>query len=246
MQWFEDDNFWRDFYVAMFPSERFAIAEEQTGQILALTQFGGQAVLDLCCGPGRHSVSFAQRGLKVTGVDRSKFLLARARERANAAGVEVEWIEEDIRRFERPEAFDLACSLFTSFGYFEDESENLAVLQNAYRSLAPGGVFIIDVLGKEQLARRWLSAICNKLEDGSLFLQQPEVCADWTRMRNAWVLIKEGHARSFAFEHTIYSGREMKDLLMRAGFTGVALYGNLEGGSYGLDANRLVAVARKS
>jgi len=245
MEWFEDDNFWRDFYVAMFPSERFTAAEEQTDRILTLTHFTGRSVLDLCCGPGRHSTSLAQRGFNVTGVDRSKFLLARARERASAAGAEVEWVEEDMRQFERPDAFDLACCLFTSFGYFEDEADNVRVLRNVYRSLASGGVFVIDVLGKERLARNWLSAVCSNLEDGSLLLQRPEVCADWTRIRNEWVLIKEGRATSFRFEHTIYSGRELKNILLEAGFGQVILYGDLQGGSYGIDADRLIAVAYK-
>jgi hypothetical protein len=106
-------------------------------------------------------------------------------------------------------------------------------------------VFVIDVLGKERLARNWLSAICSNLEDGSLLLQRPEVCADWTRIRNEWVLIKEGCARSFTFEHTIYSGRELKNILLEAGFGQVTLYGDLQGGSYGIDADRLIAVAYK-
>jgi hypothetical protein len=54
----------------------------------------------------------------------------------------------------------------------------------------PGGVFVIDVLGKERLARRWLNAMYSKLEDGSLLFQRPEVYADWTRIRNEWILIK--------------------------------------------------------
>jgi len=246
MQWFEDEKFWRDFYVAMFPSERFAVAEEQTNQILALTQFTGRTVLDLCCGPGRHSISFAQRGFKVTGVDRSRFLLERARELACAAPTEVEWVEEDMRRFERPAAFDLACSLFTSFGYFEDESDNLRVLRNVHGCLTRGGVFVIDVLGKERLARRWLNAMYSKLEDGSLLFQRPEVYADWTRIRSGWILIKDGRAESFTFEHTIYSGCELKDLLIEAGFALVTLHGDLEGEAYGLDAKRLIAVAHKA
>lgn len=246
MEWFEDDDFWRDFYVAMFPSERFAAAEEQTKQVLALTHFNGKSVLDLCCGPGRHSTTLAQHGLQVTGVDRSRFLLAKARERANAVGVSVEWVEEDMRRFERKAAFDLACCLFTSFGYFEDEADNLRVLKNVHANLAKGGAFVIDVMGKERLARRWQEAICTNLEDGSLLLQRPEVCADWTRIRNEWALIKDGRARSFRFEHTIYSGRELKSLLREAGFGRVELYGNLEGGTYGIDAERLIAIAHKS
>jgi SAM-dependent methyltransferase len=246
MEWFADEDFWRDLYPAMFPPERFAAADQQVSHILDLIRFQGRTILDLCCGPGRHSVSFAQHGFKVTGVDLSEFLLERARERAREFGVEVEWIREDMRQFERPKAFDLACSLFTSFGYFQDEQDDLKVLRNVRACLVPGGVFVIETLGKERLARAWQSALCDKLQDGSLVLQRPQVRADWTRVRNEWVLIKDNHSKSFHFEHSIYSGRELKDRLLQAGFGQVNLYGDLEGKPYGLDAIRLVAVAHNT
>ncbi|HEV3317940.1 MAG TPA: methyltransferase type 11, partial [Candidatus Angelobacter sp.] len=61
-----------------------------------------------------------------------------------------------------------------------------------------------------------------------------------------WILIKDGHTRSFNFEHTVYSGRELKDRLLSCGFEQVQLFGDLQGAPYNLDALRLIAVARKS
>jgi hypothetical protein len=58
--------------------------------------------------------------------------------------------------------------------------------------------------------------------------------------------LKGGRARSFSFEHTIYSGRELKDRLLSCGFGQVQLFGDLQGSPYNLEATRLVAVARKS
>src|SRR6266446_3637483 len=182
MPWFENEDFWRILYPYMFPVERFSAASEQVSQIVALTKFSGRTVLDLCCGPGRHAVEFAQRGFNVTGVDRSPFLLDRARERASEAGVTVEFVAEDMRRFRRPSSFDLACNLFTSFGYFENADEDLQVLRNIHESLKPGGVFVIDVISKERLARVWQNAICTELHDGSTLLQRPQVRDDWTRI----------------------------------------------------------------
>ena len=59
MEWFENDGFWRAFYPFMFSDERFAATPDEVTRILALTQFSGGSVLDLCCGPGRHSVELA-------------------------------------------------------------------------------------------------------------------------------------------------------------------------------------------
>ena len=245
MEWFESEDFWRDFYPYMFSAERFAAAPMEVNQIMALTQCSGGSLLDLCCGPGRHAVEFAQRGFRVTGVDRSSFLLGRAREHASQTGASIEWVQEDMRRFLRPATFDLACSLFTSFGYFKDEREDLEVLRNIYQCLKEAGVLVIDVVGKERLARTWQNTMCTELADGSLVVQRPQLRSDWCRIHAEWVLVKGERARSFSFEHTIYSGRELKDRLLSCGFREVQLFGDFQGAPYDLNATRLIAVAHK-
>jgi SAM-dependent methyltransferase len=246
MEWFESEDFWRDFYPYMFPPERFLAAPDEVGRIVALTQCARGSLLDLCCGPGRHAVEFARCGFQVTGVDRSPFLLERARERASEAGVPIAWVMEDMRSFVRPATFDLACNLFTSFGYFKEEQDNLQVLRNIHQSLKENGVLVLEVVGKERLARTWQNAICSELADGSLVVQRPQLRDDWSRVYSEWILLKNGNARSFSFEHTIYSGRELKDRLLSCGFGQVQLFGDLKGSPYNLEATRLVAVARKT
>jgi SAM-dependent methyltransferase len=246
MEWFEDDTFWRELYPYMFPAERFAAAPEQVAQILSLTTFSGRTVLDLCCGPGRHAVEFAHHGFQVTGVDRTPFLLDRARDRARESAVDVEWVQEDMRRFLRPSSYDLICSLFTSFGYFDEESDERLVLRNMRESLHPGGLFVIDLISKERVARSWKDALTSEFADGARLMQVPKVIDGWSRLRNEWILVKNGTARTFSFQHWIYSGRELQDLLRAAGFGEVQLFGNLEGAPYDVDATRLIAVARKT
>ena len=245
MEWFENEEFWRDYYQYMFSEDRFAAAKDEVTRIMELTQVRGGRLLDLCCGPGRHAMEFAQRGFAVTGVDRSAFLLDRARQLAQAGGVSVEWINEDMRRFIRPDSFDLVCNLFTSFGYFEDENDDLAVLKNMQQSLRKDGILVIETLGKERLARVWQSAMCFDLPDGSMMVQRPQVRNDWSRVRTEWILVKDGQSKTAVFEHWIYSGRELKERLLNCGFKQVQLFGSTQGTPYDVDAQRLVAVARK-
>lgn len=245
MEWFENEEFWHDFYPFMFSSERFAAAQDEVTHILALTECAAGRVLDLCCGPGRHSLELAKRGFTVTGVDHSRFLLDIARKRAAEAGVSVEWVSEDMRHFVRPYNFDLVCNIFTSFGYFKDEQDDLKVLRNIHTSLKDGGVLVMELLGKERLARVWQSSSCDDMPDGGVLLQRRQIRDDWTRILSEWTLIKDVHARTFSFEHAIYSGRELKDRLLLCGFKRVQLYGSLAGASYDLEAGRLVAVACK-
>ena len=223
-----------------------AAAAEQVTQILTLTEFDGSRILDLCCGPGRHSAEFARRGFRVTGVDLSPHLITHARSRAAGLGVSVEWVLADMRNFQRADTFELACNLSTSFGYFEDEDDNLKVIQNVYQSLVTGGVFLIELAGKEILARRWQNAFCSDFDDGSILIQRSWITDDWCAVDNEWIVVRENISRRFRYKHHLYSGKELKDLLLRAGFTQVRLYGSFDGDPYALDAVRLIAVARKS
>lgn len=244
-EWFDDGSFWRDLYPFMFPETRFADAIKDAGKLLRLTRPKGKEVLDLCCGPGRFSIALAKRGYRVTGVDRTRSLLNKARARARGARARVEWIEQDMRDFVRPGAFDLALSMFTSFGFFDDKREDLQVLGNILTSLRPGGVLLIDVIGKERLARIFAPSVVTGLPRGASLLQRHAVFDDWTRIRNEWILIRRGRAKTFKFHLTVYSGQELRDRMEQVGFVNVKLYGGLGGEEYGRDAQRLVAVGRR-
>lgn len=243
--WFENENFWIDFYPFMFPEERFLEAEEQTEQILSLLDLKNGNVLDLCCGPGRFSVQFAKQGFYVTGVDRTIFLLDKAKQGAKKEKVKIEFIRADMLDYTKPDAFDLAINMFTSFGYFEKQEDDLKVLKNIYISLKNDGKFLIDIMGKEILARIFQPTLSTKGKDGSLWIQKHEIADNWTRIKNEWIIIKNNTVKSHHLSHTIYSGRELKELLFKAGFKKVHLFGDFIGSEYGVNSNRLIAIATK-
>jgi SAM-dependent methyltransferase len=168
--WHEQDDFWES--VPLFGPERMEAAPQEVDTIIAMLGLQpGAVILDLCCGVGRHSLEFARRGYAVTGVDRTAAYLQTAREVSAAENLDVEWVQADAREFLRPEAFDLAINMYTSFGYFEDPAEDRRVAENLFRSLKPGGSLMIDLMGKERLARIFSPRSWDELPDGSLFLQ---------------------------------------------------------------------------
>jgi SAM-dependent methyltransferase len=240
MQWFENEEFWRTFYPYMFGERRMAAAPAEVERVLALSGVTNGRVLDLCCGPARHSLILAQKGFEVTGVDRSPFHLSKARELAGAA---IELVEADMRDFVRPGAFDLALSLFTSFGYFDTREEDLAVLRNVRTSLKQGGVFVIDVTSKEYVISQGCATQWEKEPGGEIQVHHYDVFPGWGRLRVQWLLIEGERARQFEFQQNLYSGQELAALLERAGFTDVRLFGSLDGAPYDAAATRLVARA---
>jgi hypothetical protein len=135
--------------------------------------------------------------------------------------------------------------MFTSFGYFKAEEENRKVLANMARSLRPGGAVVIDLMGTERMARIFQPTTSQKAPDGSVLVERHEICDDWARIRNEWILVRNGRAKTFEFLLNLYSGRELKTLLRGAGFPRIRLFGDLDGSEYGPEAQRLVAVAWK-
>ena len=242
--WFADDAFWEASYDVMFPPERFEGAADELDAVLALVGRQPERVLDVACGPGRHAVEAARRGMAVVGVDRSAFLLGKARDLAERGGVEVEWVHADMRDHVAETPVDLVLNLFTSFGYFADDADNERVLRNAYRSLRPGGSLVVDVMGKEVLARIFSPSTVLDAP-GGVVVQRRRAVDDWTRMENEWTFVRGGGVRVFKHVHWVYSGRELAGMLARAGFAAVRLFGDFAGSPYGPEASRLVAVAER-
>ncbi len=245
--WHEQDEFWEDFGPIMFGSERFEAATEQVDQVLALAGVEpGATVLDLACGPGRHALELARRGFRVTGVDRTAAYLEQAAVRAGDEGLEVDWVHEDMRSFRRDGEFDLVINLFTAFGYFEDPEDDRRVAETLVGALRPGGALVMDLMGKEILARKFRERDWYELPDGSMMIEERKVHPGWEWMEARWIHVGEGVRREATITHRLYSAVELRDLLMRSGADSVEVFGALDGSPYDHEARRLTIVARRA
>jgi SAM-dependent methyltransferase len=244
--WYDDDKFWESFQDYMFNPRRMAATAGEVdalSRMLALKR--GSAVLDLCCGIGRHSLEFARRGMRVTGVDRTAPYLDQARANADKESLQVEFVQADMREFVRPAAFDGAINFFTAFGYFDDPADDARVARNLFDSLKPGGRFAVDLNGKEVLAAKFRERDWNRLEDGRIMLEERRILDGWKRIESRWILIDGGQRKESTLTLRLYSGAELETLLRAVGFSEVALYGNLDGAPYDQNAERLIALATR-
>jgi SAM-dependent methyltransferase len=246
-RWHDDDRFWAAIAPFLFTDERCGAAASEVESLVRLLEIEpGSRILDLCCGVGRHSLELARRGFSVTAVDRTAAYLERARKEAHEQGLAIELVRAGMEEFCRPGAFDAATNLFTSFGFFDSDAEELAVLRNVLASLKPGGRFVIDVMGKEVISRRFQPRTWQAAPGGAAFLlEERTVRSGWAYLENRWIIFDEAGRHEFHFNIRVYSGRELEDLIRQAGYRDVALFGNLNGAPYDHDAERLVAVARK-
>lgn len=244
-KWYYDDEFWITYGPVMFDKERIKSASFEIDNLLMLSELKpGDSVLDSCCGQGRHSIILADRGLKVTGVDITEPYLKTAMKRAEEKKLNIEFIKDDILKFVREESFDGATNLYNSLGYFEDPDDDLVYFKNIFKSLKPGGRFIIECTGKEVLARDFRDCFWYEYEDFKIMVEY-SINLNWTELETRWIFLKEGKETDAVFRHRIYSALELAQLLSKAGFGTIEFYGDYDGSLYDHKAQRLIAIAKK-
>ncbi|MHC4342275.1 MAG: class I SAM-dependent methyltransferase [Planctomycetota bacterium] len=239
-EWFESSELWETVRPCLFQAPLWEHAASEVDAVLELLGLEkGARILDLCSGPGRHSVELARRGYRVTAVDIHPAYLEELRSRNDT----VETVVSDMRDFKRDGEFDAALNLFSSFGFFEDPADDLNVLKNLHASLKKGGKVMLDVGGKETMARHFQPRHWGRLEDGTIFLDERSIHDGWAYASAIWTLIFESERKSFTITVRLYSGTELTRLLQKAGFAEVRLYGAYDGRPYDHEARKLVAVA---
>jgi SAM-dependent methyltransferase len=247
--WHEDDEFWRAMHPLFFGEEQWEAAPREAGAAVALLGLGrGASVLDLGCGPGRHSLELARLGLPVTGVDRTPAFIEEARRRAEAGGLDVEFVVGDMRRFVRLRAFAGAVCLSTSFGYFEDPAEDALVLACVRASLADGGALVIEMASRDDVERGFSPAEDTRLDERTVVREErrltalPDGCAWYVKRRR--LMVDGVVRREFEVAHRLYSAAALASLLHETGFARVDTCGDLGGAPPGEGAGRLVVVGR--
>lgn len=237
--WSDDDATWEILERALFSAERVAAAPVEVDRIVALSGVAGGRALDLCCGIGRHSIALHQRGFDVTGVDRTERYLARAR-RAHPG---VRWVQGDARTWRGEAPFDLAVNLWTSIGYFDDVADDVRLLATLRANLRPGGVAVVELNGREILARKFQPRSWHEA-DGLVVLEERTLIDDWARVRSRWIVLDGASRREVVLTLRLWTGTDLRRALESVGFASVALFGGHDGSPYDADARRLVAVAR--
>lgn len=245
-KWFEDESFWEEFKQVLFSDERIQRTPYQVDRFIDLLDLKkGDKILDQCCGIGRHSLELARRGYEVTGIDITGKYLEEAREKANKEGLKTEFVQADIREFKRDNFYDACLNFYTSFGYSEDENENMKAIENVHSSLKPKGKFLLDVMGREVLDEIYAQEDIWRIEDG-YFQEERNIREDVGMLESRWKLIKDdGEVREHKFMYKLYTEEELSHLLREVGFKEIDIYGSLTGARYDEDASRLIALAQK-
>lgn len=203
----------------------------------------GMEVLDLACGHGRIANRLAERGARVTGLDSTPLFLDYARRDATERGVDVEYVEGDMRSLPWEDGrVGRVLSWFTSFGYFDDD-DNRLVLREAHRVLQPEGRLVIENNNLAGLLPRWLPAVVVE-RDGDFSIDRSTFDPTTGRATTERVIVRGGHVRRFSFSVRGFIAVEFRDWLLDAGFTAVDFYDG-EGKPLTAESRRMISVARR-
>jgi len=206
----------------------------------------GADVLDVACGYGRHAMELAARGYQVVGLDASLPLLLRGADEAQRRGLNINFVHGDMREPAFEGQFDGAYCLFTSFGYFDDDT-NLKTVQNLARALKPGGRLVLEIINRDYVVRDLPSRVWWE-GDGCVVLEEVEFNYFSSRvLSHRSVVFDDGRQLEQDISVRAYSLHELGKLLHTAGFRVVEVSGGMHnrGRFFGCRSRDIVVVAER-
>jgi SAM-dependent methyltransferase len=218
-----------DWYRFAYPPEMAKLpwaqktVQEVDRALTMLAPRGGERVLDLGCGTGRHAIEFARRGFDTVGVELLPENIEVARRDAEDEGVEVEFVVADLRELDYRDEFDIVLSLNDgAIGYFETEADNMRTFDVIASALRGGGRHLLQIANvlhaeKHMPMKGWIEGA------GALEL----VDYHWNARTRCWegatAAIPVGEVfeklEFIPFRKRLYSAEELADIYAERGMT---------------------------
>lgn len=239
-EWF-DTWFDTPYYHILYKNRDFEEASAFIHQLyrhLNLTYI--HKALDVACGKGRHSIHLNQLGLDVTGIDLSKESILMARQFENET---LHFYEHDMRLPFRENYFDFVLNLFTSFGYFSDNSDNEKAINAMATNLKPNGILLLDFFNP-QYVKDNLVGYEEKTIDGVNFIITKKIEKDFI----VKTINVEDKGKEYAFEEKVkaISRVEFQECFKLAGLTVEQVYGSYTFQDFDpKSSERMIFIARK-
>jgi SAM-dependent methyltransferase len=231
-----------ELFVILFDErpERVTMEVETLLKSLKGERYKPERLLDMNCGVGRHTIALAKRGIEVLGTDISPQYLEIADKKAKETGVanRVSFKVADMRRIftllkaEKP--FDGIINLWTSFGFYDDET-NDDILRQCLKLVKPGGFFAMDIINRDWLVRYLQPRGFQRIGD-ILVLEDRKFNMNDSRMYNTWTFMKKAAGNNYALlkevklDHRIWSLHEFIAMFERTGWKYKAAYSGLAPG----------------
>jgi len=236
-EWYE--RWFGEEYLRLYPHRNEEDARQAIDLVAAHVPLDAGRVLDLGCGPGRHTAHLSRRGASVVGLDLSRTLLRRARElRVPAIG----FVRGDMRYLPfGAGTFGVVVNLFTSFGYFANDAEHAEVLAEVAVTLGAGGTFVLDYLHAPAV-RRGLVA------KEEMTVGTERVVVERRISPDDRFVIKDLHLKTGVFQERVrlFTPEELERMLSRAGFRVTHRFGAYDGRGLNGESPRAILISQRT
>ena len=232
-------DWWRRIFNSMYLKTDADVVEDKqitNKEIDLFTEFLGldknMVILDLACGQGRHTLELARRGFRyVNGLDRSHFLIRKAKNICAAEGLTASFKEGDARKLPyQADTFDLVMILGNSFGYFESTEDDIKILKEVFRVLKPNGRFLIDVADGNYLRDNYNPRSWEWIDHKHFVCRERSLASDNQRLISREVIsnIDKGVIVDQFYAERLYSQELLQEILSKSGYKEINFLGNYE------------------
>jgi SAM-dependent methyltransferase len=207
----------------------------------------GSRVLDVGCGLGVQAVELASRGYQSMGLDISATMVSRAYDEAEDRGVRVDFVRGDMREVTFEEPFDGLLCWGTTFGYFSEEENELAVRQ-FHQALAPNGVLLLEIINRDFIIGSQPNQVWFEV-DGAVCMEETDFDYQTSRLRvKRRVASHTGQQNDRLYSIRLYSLHEITALLERNGFRVDEISGRqgTQGIFFGVHSPKMIIRAERS
>lgn len=253
-----DQDWWKELFdeVYLQTDARSVCNDRLTGQEVnfleeVLNFRKSSPVLDLCGGQGRHALELSRRGFsRVTLLDYSGCLVSLGKRKAVEEGLNTIFVRADARNTGlSDQAFSVILILGSSFGYFEDETENQKILDEAFRLLSNGGQLFLDLPDRDFVLEKFKPVVRHSVDDDIEVTRTRSHQGDIIYCRETVSSRTRGCIRDRTYCTRLYSPESISIRLTTAGFTNVLFKKDFmcreSEGDFGTMTSRMIVKAQK-
>ena len=198
----------------------------------ALQPSKASVMLDLCCGQGRHTIELARRGYQnLFGLDRSHYLINRAKSISKKDGLKVTFKEGDARKLPFPsDKFDYVMIPGNSFGYFESSQDDIKVLQEVRRLLKPYGRLLVDLTDGNYVRNHFQARSWEWIDKKYFVCRERSLSKDQQRLISREVIthVSKGVIADQFYAERLYSEESIRELLATVGFSDITFHAQVK------------------
>jgi SAM-dependent methyltransferase len=214
-------------------------------------QVQGNKLLDLACGTGELSYRFADHGYQVTGVDLSDNMLAIARQKIEAKGLDIPLFQQNMAELGTFDQFDIITIFCDSLNYLQSEEEVISTFEGAAENLNDNGLFLFDVHSEYKMEHIFADNTFTHIDDDIVYIWNcfpgefpSSVEHELTFFMKDSGTVKYERIEEFHIQRT-FPVHQYKSWLTHAGFETLHVLGDLEEQEPNDTTERILFVAKK-